>query len=80
MTKGTDPLNVQRMLGKKKRKQKKKHHIVLKFERGRVGAKVKGDRDGEETADWGQKVTGRLCLSICNTNVGVMKWALAFTV
>lgn len=55
-------------------------NIVLKLERGPAEAKVKGGRGGRETADWGQKVTGRLCLSICNTTVGVMKWALAFTV
>lgn len=74
MTKATDLLNVQRTCV----------YVGWKLERIPVEAKVKegrrGRRKGEETADWGHKAADRLCLSICNKNVGVMKWAVAFPV
>lgn len=44
---------------------------------GQGEGRLIGRREGA-TADWGHKAADRLCLSICNTNAGVKKWALAF--
>lgn len=60
-----------------------KKNNVLKLERGPVEAKVKGcQRGGGRDGDGrlGAESNRQIVLSICNTTVGVMKWALAFTV